>query len=208
MYAEFVIPFMSFPIRSFLFWEDAFFKNPRQAKFLSQLITRSWGQDVLSENEYAEYQASRGRLPIGDYSVNLGLTYMDALGAVGSVSQAPVPFSDQAFRKINPVARQLLEPSGRELPERIARLPIASQAVASRNAVTAGLAGESDLTNYFPAMFNSYYRGSFNTQYTQTRYRNSNFRRNYTYTRSIVPNATRSIKYRMTNLDRYKSVSY
>lgn len=208
MYAEFVIPFMSFPIRSFLFWEDAFFKNPRQAKFLSQLITRSWGQDVISQNEYAEYQASRGRLPIGDYSVNLGLTYMDALGAVGSVSQAPIPFSDQFVRKINPVAKQLIEPSDRTLGERVQRMPFISQGVATRNAVVAGTQGESDLTNYLPAMFNSYYRGSFNTRYTQTRYRNAQFRQNYSYTSNIVPNARRAIRWRMTNLDRYKSATF
>ena len=206
MYAEFVIPFMSFPIRSFLFWSDAFFANPRQAKNLSKLITRSWGQNVINDNDYAEYQAARGRLPIGDYSVNLGLTYMDAMSAMGGRENLPIPFADQALRKINPVARNLLEQSDRSTGERIGRMPIASQGLAMTGAVNAGLAGDRNLTNYAPAMLNSYYRGSFNTNFSQVRYRSSSFRTPYSYnTGNLIPNPTRSIRWRMTNLDRYRT---
>ena len=205
LYAEFFIPFMSFPIRSFLFWADAFHDNPVQTKFLSKLITRSWGQEAISENDYARYQAARGRLPIGDQSVNLGLTWMDAMSAMGGREDFPVPFSDQAWRKLNPVAKNLMD-TERPMGERISRMPGASQITAFNQATTAIQEGQATPDNVLPSMFNPYYARGGNRVHQQTTARHPQFRKPYSYnTGNIVPNASRSIRWRMTNLDRFKT---
>ena len=205
LYAEFVIPFMSFPIRSFLFWADAFHDNPVQTKFLSKLITRSWGQQEISQNDYAKYQASRGRLPMGNYSVNLGLTWMDAMSAMGGREDFSIPFADQAWRKLNPVAKNLMD-AERPMGERVSRMPGASQITAFNQATTAFQEGSTDLNRYAPSMFNPYYGRGGNRMHTQTTARHPQFRTPYSYnTGNIVPNASRSIRWRMTNLDRYKT---
>ena len=207
MYAEFVIPFMSFPIRSFMFWSDQLFSKPDQTKFLSKLILRSWGQDELNNNDYAEYQASRGRLPIGNYAVNFGLTYLDAATIMGGAHGSPIPFSDQALRKVNPIAKQLLEPSDRAIDERLQRMPIASQLTALNTAVTAGAAGETDWSKYLPATVAPYYGNSASRQFTNTRFRSHLFREPYNYMKSgkSVSNPRQSLRYKMLNIDRYKT---
>ena len=204
MLAEFAIPFMSFPIRSFLFWADAFYANPDQTKTLSKLIYRSWGQDAVAENDYARYQAARGRVPIGDYSVNLGLTWMDAMSAMGGRENVPVPFADQSWRKLNPVAKNLMD-TERPIGERFSRMPGASQITAFGQATTAFTEGSTDLSRYAPSMFNPYYRRGGNTFHRTITARHPQFSKPYSYnTGNLAPKASRSINYRMTNLDRYR----
>jgi len=203
--AEFIIPFMSFPIRSFLFWADAFHEHPVQTKFLSKLIYRSWGQEELSENDYARYQASRGRLPVGDYSVNFGLTWLDSMSIMGAREDVPVPFSDQAIRKINPVLKNLMD-TEREMPERIQRMPGGSQITAFGQSIQAAQQGSAKPSKHLPTMFTPYYQGSANVTHFNTARRHPQFSEPYSYNRgNLVPNASRSIRWRMTNLDRYKT---
>ena len=128
MYTEFVIPFIAYPLRSMMFWEDAFFRNPRQTKFMSTMMINTWGLDELRKDEYENYQASRGHLAIGPYSIQAGMTWTDAGSIIQSSDRlpVPVPFTGQAERKMNPAIRAVTD-EGLSGQERAQRLPGVSQ---------------------------------------------------------------------------------
>ena len=202
--AETFIPFVSFFVRNTMWALEMLHETPQVLKIYSKLMTRAWGQEQITNNDYTAYLASRGRMPIGNYALDLGLPMGDALGIAAPLEGTNIPFSQQIMRKINPVIRNLTDQE-RPMQERLQRMPIASNIRNITTAVTAGAQGDTDLTKYLPGQLDPYYGNRNYRYYQQVRYRNPSFRQNYSYYRwNLIPNTMRSTRWRMTNLERYK----
>ena len=111
LYAEFAIPFASYPLRSMEFWPEALGYNNATTKFLVDSMINVWGRDKLDDNEYALYQFSRGNIPIGNNIFQTGFTFMDTLGAPFIGKNNPYPLPEQFTRKLNPLIRNVYQAS-------------------------------------------------------------------------------------------------
>jgi len=202
--AETAIPFVSFFVRNTMWALEMLYETPQVLKIYSKLMTRAWGQEEISNNDYTAYLASRGRMPIGNYAVDFGLPMGDALAIAAPLEGTNIPFSQQIMRKINPVIRNLADQE-RPMQERLQRMPGASTVRNITTAITAGAEGDTDLNKYLPGQVDPYYGRREYPYYKQVRYRSSSFRQNYSYYRwNLIPNTLRATRWRMTNLERYK----
>lgn len=175
---EFAVPFVSYPVRSFMFWQEAFFENPTKTKVVVDAIMFSWGTETLSENDYAEYQASRGNLPLGEHALQTGLTFMDALSAPGySGKYGALP--DQVGRKLNPIIKNLMFTEGRSPSQVLQRMPGVSQYGNFKTAI----AEPNNVNTLFPSISSPYYNSSQTKYYhnLNMKYRNPNLSKPYSF---------------------------
>lgn len=179
MYAEFVIPFVSFPLRALDYWSDFLFESGQTARILSKTVLTAWGPQTIEDNDYAQYQASRGRLAMGDHVFQVAMPWADAAGTAGTSQVLGVP--DMAIRKLNPFIRAGIIDTDLSAGERALRLPLASTGQNITNIFSNP--GDLNATPYF----SPYFRGSFNTLRTGFSYRHPHMSRSYTQN---LPNIT------------------
>lgn len=177
LYAEFAIPFVSYPLRSFNFWADAIFDDGNTSRVIADTVMTAWGNDELSENDYVQYQASRGNLPGGDYVWQTGFTFADAMG-MPFFGDSPVP--EQIIRKTNPFIKAAFD-TERSIGERLTRVPVGSQL---SNINSAFSEGEQGFSRYLPNLVDPYYRGNFSYLRKNYSYRNPNLSVPYSSNRS------------------------
>jgi len=173
VWAEMVIPFVSYPIRSIEFWNEAFYQDAVTARTLSKAMLLAWG-DEIDDNDYAQYQMSRGNIPIGNYALQTGFTFADALTFTGMQKQTGIP--DQLVRKINPLIRnmstRITPDSDLDTQDRIMRSPGLNQV---KNIANVASGNAKSLDNIFPSLVDPYYGGR--SAYPRTAFlsRNANF---------------------------------
>jgi hypothetical protein len=187
MYAEFMVPFISYPLRSFEYWSEALFESGIETRAMLKVLDTAWG-DELEDNSYAQYQMSRGNLPIGNTALQTGFTFMDAM-QMSNVSGDYGVLPDQLMRKINPVIKNLVtDPAFKKVTpqEGLQRMPVYSNIKKLANVPTAFQQG--DVTEMFPAIADPYYKGSFNTTRMNFQYRNPNL---------LKPMDSNSLSFRM-----------
>lgn len=209
MYAEFIIPFISYPLRSFEYWSEALFEKGVETRLMFKSLEVAWG-DELDDNAYAQYQMSRGNIPVGNIALQTGFTFMDAM-QMSNVSGEYGPLPDQLMRKVNPIIKNMItDPAFGKVSqsEGLSRMPIYSHGRKALNIPTAFEKGT--VTDLFPAITDPYYRGSFNNNYANFSYRNYNaskptssntvsFRTFGKYAYSPIER----LNYKMTNTQKY-----
>lgn len=185
IYAEFAIPFVSYPLRSFMFWADNLFDKGVNTRILMDIMRTSWGNETLSKNEYAQYQASRGNIPVGNYVIGTNITFADALGITYTSSELPfVP--QQAIRKLNPMIKNTIPlfTPGLESGERAIRsIPGAN---IGRNIYNVLTADEHTLDVLLPGIADRYYKDTFRATRSSFAQRNANFQKPYSYSRGRI----------------------
>jgi hypothetical protein len=214
MYGEFVIPFLSYPLRSMEFWGGmgtGLTKDNRAMKMIADVLMLSWGRDTLNDNEYAQYQASRGNIPVGNYVMQTGLTFMDALGALYFDKDKPMPerlLPQQVIRKTQPLLKNIMgaafRPDAMPSEERIFRNPGLSQ---GRNIYRAFASDQKSLDVIMPSIADKYYQSSKNVMRSSFAYRNYMYSKPYSYyngriqfKNQIQPNAMRQLRWRWTEI--------
>lgn len=168
MYMEFFIPFVSYPVRNFVYWQDALYKNATDTKVLVDAIMFSWGHEHLTQNDYAQYQASRGHIAMGEHAIQTGLTFMESLGVPSMGGQYSPGIPDQMARKMNPVIKGFAFQEGRNTVETMNRMPMFSQA---NNIQGAFAGGGLNLDTQFPSVSSPFFSQGFPTRRQNTAYR-------------------------------------
>lgn len=193
MYGEFIIPFISYPLRSFEYWSEALFSKGIETRTLFKGLEVAWG-DALDDNSYAQYQMSRGNIPVGDHVLQTGFTFMDAW-QMGNVSGEYGILPDQAMRKMNPLIKNLVQP-GLTPEQRIGRMPGISHVQKFANIPSAMVSNDYD--ELFPSVMDPYYRGSWNK-----------LRRNYSYRNPYLsrPTNSQTVSFRMFGKYKYSPMN-
>lgn len=155
--AEFVIPFISFPIRNFIYFMEMM-ENPAVAKTVARAVEAAWADLEISSNEYLDYKLSVGAIPVSDqllYDTNLGI--LEAFSFVGD------PFNTFK-RKLHPIIKlglagiqSVQQGSDELLVKQALRMPIASNIVRGVHFATNLMQEEKTLDETFPTLFSRYY---------------------------------------------------
>lgn len=95
LYAELIIPFITFPIHNFAYWMDAAFENPEIMKLLSDINEQSWSdEDSLhgaNASSYMQAMMQSGNIKLGDYLIKMNPSVYDmfqlALDPAGELEQ-------------------------------------------------------------------------------------------------------------------------
>ncbi len=208
LYAEFVIPFASYPLRSFDFWPEALSYDNKTSKFLVDSLLTAWDRDKLDDNSYARYQFSRGNIPIGNSVIQTGLTFMDTLSAPFIGKNAPLPVPEQVTRKVNPLLKNSFQAfiGTMDKQEAFLRTPGISQV---RNIYNTFTQEDKSMSNVLPSMADSYFADNKFVVRSSYMSRQHMFNRPYSFSNGqlkfkgqfdINKNAMRTLQWKYTEI--------
>lgn len=154
---ELLIPFISFPLRNFMYWSDALEKNPELLKAFIDMTICNWGDEI--NNPYNQTKVTKGGIRLwGDVSMETGISAYDAMMLGGNALNVMYQ------RKLNPLlsagiegAKQLVTGQS-NLDYRLKRLPVISNVNAVLNLVTTLQKQKPQLYDIAPSMFNEVYK--------------------------------------------------
>lgn len=196
-YAEFVIPFISYPLRMFSLVNDIT-KDSTVMDMMFWFDKYSWGEEEHEHSEYLTRRKARGDIPVGDQLFSLSSPFKEGI----------MNFQHPLYslnNKINPLAKPLIDLATGSEYNRWNQLP----GISLVNNVSNVIKERSLVANFT----NDYYRYERFTNYYRPRVNNkiygSLYNRMYTksgYSRVLMnmqPLSSSNLKYRVNSIMKY-----
>jgi hypothetical protein len=196
-YAEFVIPFISYPLRMF-FLVNEITKDSTVMDMMFWFDKYSWGEEEHEHSEYLTRRKARGDIPVGDQLFSLSSPFNEGV----------MNFQHPLYslnNKINPLAKPLIDLATGSEYNRWNQLP----GISLVNNVSNVIKERSLVANFT----NDYYRYERFTNYYRPRVNNkiygSLYNRMYTksgYSRVLMnmqPLSSSNLKYRVNSIMKY-----
>ena len=182
LFAELFFPFISFPVRTALFWDEMMDEHPQLIKVFADLVLTNWGKDA--QNQYNQTKVTKGGLRISpNVSMESGASFLDSLMFAGNTLNV------LQNRKLNPIAGTVIEGAKQlmtgesNLNYRLSRLPLVSHTMAGINLVNNLSKGQVKLYDIAPSIFSKVYEENRYYYNNQERYKyRSIYNRLYTAT--------------------------
>lgn len=154
--AELIFPFISFPFRTALFWDDMMDEHPELIKIFADLVLTNWGKDA--QNQYNQTGITKGGLKITPWlSMESGSSFLDSLMFAGNTLDV------LKNRKLNPLLGPLVE-GAKQLTTgqsnwdyRFSRLPLISKVMYGVNLADSLSKSKTQLYDIAPSVFNKVY---------------------------------------------------
>jgi hypothetical protein len=167
--AELLFPFISFPLRNFLYWNEALEEHPELLKVFIDMTLCNWGDE--KDNPYNQTKVTKGGLRLwNDVSIESGLSVFDAMTFGGNTLNVLTQ------RKLNPLVGVAVEGAKQltvgesNLQYRLGRLPIISHVQAGTNLVDSLIKGQPKIYDIAPSLFNEVYKNNRYYYANQGRY--------------------------------------
>lgn len=167
--AELFFPFISFPIRNYMFWMEAMERHPILLKSFIDMALCNWGDE--KNNPYNQTKITKGGLRLwNDVSIESGLSVFDAMAFGGNTLNVLTQ------RKLNPLVGVAIEGAKQltvgesNLQYRLGRLPIISHVQAGANLVDNLIKGQPKIYDIAPSLFNEVYKNNRYYYANQGRY--------------------------------------
>ena len=156
--AELFFPFISFPLRTTLFWDKMLDEHPELIKIYADLVLTNWGKDA--QNQYNQTGITKGGLKITPIlSMESGSSFLDSLVFGGNALNV------LRNRKLNPLlgplvegAKQLTIGGDSNWDYRLSRLPIVSKVMYGNDLVENLNKGNTALYDIAPSVFHKVYK--------------------------------------------------
>jgi len=156
--AELFFPFISFPLRTTLFWDRMLDEHPELIKIYADLVLTNWGKDA--QNQYNQTGITKGGLKITpNLSMESGSSFLDSLVFGGNALNV------LGNRKLNPLlgplvegAKQLTIGGDSNWDYRLSRLPIVSKVMYGKDLVENLNKGNPALYDIAPSVFHKVYK--------------------------------------------------
>lgn len=194
---ELLIPFISFPLRNFMYWNQALEEHPALLKHFVDLMICNWGDE--KDNQYNQSKITKGGLRLwGDVSIESGISLFEAMYLGGNALKV-------AERKLSPFvsipmeAAKQLTTGQSNLDYKLRRLPGVSHINNISNLAHNLSKGRVKLYDVAPSLFNEVYK--------QNRYYYNN-QGSYTYKSAYNKLYYTSGKFKLTTGDRSKAIRY
>lgn len=154
--AELFFPFISFPFRTTLFWDEMLDEHPQLIKLFADLVLTNWGKDA--QNQYNQTGITKGGLKITpNLSIESGMSFLDSLSFGGNALNV------LGNRKLNPLLGPLVE-GAKQLTTgeanwdyRFSRMPLIGKVMYGQDLVNHLMKGEHHLYDIAPSIFNKVY---------------------------------------------------
>jgi len=164
--AELFFPFISFPLRTTLFWDQMLDEHPQMIKIFADLVLTNWGKDA--QNQYNQTGITKGGLKISpNLSMESGSSFLDSLVFGGNALNV------LRTRKLNPLLGPLVEGATQlatgeaNWNYRLSRLPIVSKIMYGMDLSKNLSKGKVALYDIAPSIFHKVYKDNtyyFNNQ--------------------------------------------
>ena len=155
-YAELIIPFLTFPIKNFVFWMDEGMAYPLILKLLLHATRSSWSDEsgsfgktitvskdgTLKSDPYKVIGVQNGGLSLGDYMFKTGNSFFDALSLV----MDPM---GELNNRLTPALRYVLS-GGKDTYSGLTSLPFGSQLYRINHSIKELKKGKAGLQTLFP----------------------------------------------------------
>lgn len=166
---ELLVPFISFPLRNFMFWNEALDEHPELLKVFIDMTITNWGDE--KDNQYNQTKITKGGIRLwGDVSVESGLSVFDAMAFGGNALNVLTQ------RKLNPLVSVAIEGAKQlavgqsSLDYRLQRLPIMSHIKTGSELVGSLQKGKFNPYDIAPSLFNEVYKNNRYYYNNQGRY--------------------------------------
>ena len=166
---EMFFPFISFPLRNFIYWNDALQEHPALLKSFIDMTICNWGDE--KDNPYNQTKITKGGIRLwNDVSIESGFSGFDAMAFGGNALNV------LAQRKLNPLVGVAIEGAKQlavgesNLSYRWSRLPIISHVQSANQLVDSLIQGQPKLYDIAPSMFNEVYKTNRYYYNNQDRY--------------------------------------
>lgn len=154
---EMFFPFISFPLRNFIYWNDALQEHPALLKSFIDMTICNWGDE--KDNPYNQTKITKGGIRLwNDVSIESGFSGFDAMAFGGNA------LNILTQRKLNPLVGVAIEGAKQlavgesNLSYRWSRLPVISHVQSANQLVNSLIQGQPKLYDIAPSMFNEVYK--------------------------------------------------
>lgn len=167
MGAELLYPFISYPLRNYMYWMEVLANNPALIKTFIDFTLYNWGDE--KDNVYNQTKITKGGVRLWeDVSIESGFSGYDAMAFGGNALNV------LNQRKLNPAISVMIEGAKQlitgqsQLDYRFKRMPLISHVNTGADLI-GKLASKSKIGiyDYFPSVFNEVYKNNryyYNTQ--------------------------------------------
>lgn len=196
-YAEFIIPFISYPLRMISLVEDMT-KDSTTMDLIFRFNELSWGDEDAERSDYLMKRKARGDIPVGNKLFNLGNPFTEGLVNIQNPMYA-------LNNKLNPLLKPITDEITGSQYKRWNQLPLISNVNGVVNIVSQGnlLAnmtsdyyGQSNYVNYYRPRYNNRIGGTlYNKLYTKTGFSRMML--------NMKPLSMSNLKYRVNDIMKY-----
>ena len=159
MAAELLYPFISYPMRNYMYWMRALADHPSLLKTFIDFTMYNWGDE--KDSIYNQTKITKGGIRLwNDVAVESGFSGYEALAFGGNALNV------LNQRKLNPIIGTLIEGAKQlstgesNLDYRFSRLPVVSHVQAGINLADNLIKGQPKLYDIAPSLFNEVYKNN------------------------------------------------